>query len=481
MPAPSAAARARLAGALAGLLLLGACAAPPPVRVAETPAAGAGHWLARGLQQPGLQRWLGAQGAQHAPGAAWSARQLRLAALYFHPSLRLARDGVELARADLRLARQWPDPRLQLGFKYQATQAAALPSPWTIGAAIGLLLWSHEQRRAQEQRAEAGLRAARLMLRASAWHLRRQVDGAFVDCWAARRELALQRQLLAVELRREQVLQQREQQGWVSAWRVDEQLRVLRLQRRAVLDAQAGLESARLRLAAAVGVPGRALHREVLDLHSLDAPAPGRFSLPPRRLAQQALQQRADVQAAWQRVLAARAEVQRQISLRDGAPASVAPGAERDQGANDLTLTANLPLPLLNHHEGQIDAARARQALAQDRLLEVQARAASRIEQARAELRAADLAQRVARQGWRRARRAWVSADAATTREWIDPLQRVLVRQRWLQAQQDLLRARSRQWQALVRLRAVLQGRGAPAIGADTGRARALPTLDAQT
>ncbi|MDE2120049.1 MAG: TolC family protein, partial [Betaproteobacteria bacterium] len=115
---------------LAGVLLLAACSAARPPAAVESATASADHWIQRGLEQPGLQRWLRARGASHAPGQAWSERQLRLAALYFHPDEELARAGVQLAQADLRIAGQWPNPRLQLALKYQATQAVALPSPW---------------------------------------------------------------------------------------------------------------------------------------------------------------------------------------------------------------------------------------------------------------------------------------------------------------------------------------------------------------
>lgn len=451
-------------------MLLAACAVPPAPRSVTPPAASAGQWLSRSLDDPGLRQWLRVRGAERTPGAPWTLRQLRLAALYFHPGQQLARAGVQLARADLRIAGQWPNPRLQLDLKYQATQAAALPSPWTLGAAVALLLWSHEQRQAQQQRAEAALRAARAMLDASAWDLRQRVDAAFIDAWQSRRELTLREQALGIARRRMQILDERERQGWVSPWRIDTEQRLLRRQQRAVLDARARVARSRIELAAALGVPARALRGQALELRQLDAPGADDFRLPSARLAQQALRRRADVLAAWQRVRAARAEVRRQISLRDGAPPRVAPGYQRDQGVDDVTLRADLPLPLWNQHQGEIDAARARQAQAQARLLEVQARAASRIEQARAALRAADSARQLAQAAWRRARRAWQGAEAPDTHDWLDPLQRGLVRRRWVLAQLDLLGARARQWHALAELRAALQTGGLQAVG---GPARA--------
>lgn len=391
---------------------------------------------------------------------------MRLAALYFHPDEQVARAGVELAKADLRVARQWPNPRLQFGLKYQATQAAAVASPWTLGAAIGLLLWSHAQRQAQQQRAAAALRAAQAMLRASAWDVRGRVDGAFVDCWLAARDVVLQRRIERLERLRLRLLTAREQQGWASPWQVEMQRRALQRQQRALLAARATADAARLGLAAAVGVPGAALRAQALDFSGFDNPAPRRFALPAASLTQTALRQRADVLAAWQRVRQARAELQRQISLRDGAPARVAPGVERDQGANDLTLAANVPLPLFQHHEGQIDAARARQALAQARLRRVQAVVASQIEQARAALRAANRARRLARAQWTRARHAWLGADTPRARAWIDPLQLAVVQQQWLLAQRDMLGARARQWQALARLDDALQAPGEDGVAA---------------
>ena len=462
-----------------GLVLAGCTSAPAPPATARAVSAERA-WLARGLRQPGLRQWLRAQGASHAPGAAWQLHQLRLVALYYHPDEQLARAGVQLARADLRIAHQWPNPRLQLGIKYQATQAALLPSPWTLGAAIELMLWSRAQRQAQQQRAQAALRAARAMLRASAWRLRLGVDRAFIASWRDTRDLELQSALLRLQRRRLHRLRGLEQQGWASPLRVALALAREQSRQRALLDLRARRAADMLQLAAAIGVPAQALRGRALDLRAFDAAAPAGAPVFASRLAEQALAHRADVRAAWQQLRAADAELRRQIALRDGRPGSVAPGLRRDQGADDLTLRADLPLPLANHHEGQIEAAAARRRQALARLRGVQARASAHFELALLQLRAAARDSRLALARWRRARHLWRIAEAPRTRPWIDPLQRELARDSMLQARRGLLHARARQWLALAALHAALQLQAdwPPSPGGRTPARKGMPSLN---
>lgn len=438
--------------------LLAGCAGVPPQAPARSPQAGANALERRSLLDPGLQRFITLQtGAPRPASQPWGLRRLTLAALYFHPDLRVAQAGMQLAEADLQTARQWPNPRLQLGLKYDTTAALLAPNPWTVGAAIGLLLVSHAQREAQAAQAEAGVRAARLLLHATSWSVQAQVQRAYVALWSAQRQTALQQHVVDANLELQGRITARAQSGLdspLAAALAQQEAQTAALQRTRDRGREIAAHAA---LAATIGVPDAALRAVRIDFTALDfpPPRPDTSRLAPLRAI--ALQQRDDVRAAWQRVQAAQAALDLALAQRDGGPPAIAPGAQRDQGATKLTATAAIALPLFNQHQGQIAAARARLAQSQAVLQQVQAHVLARIEQAEAALQAA---QRETRQAdtLHAADLALLQADeTARGKGWIGLVQVLRTRLRALAAEQAGLQARAAQWQALAELQTSLQ------------------------
>ncbi len=170
-----------------------------------------------------------------------------------------------------------------------------------------------------------------------------------------------------------------------------------------------------------------------------------------------ALQNRADVRAAAAREQAARAALQLALAQRDGGPPSIAPGFQRDQGANRLTADATLPLPLFNQHQGQIAAARARLALRRAELQQMQAGVLKQLEQAAAGLRTANAAQQEAQTLLRADQALLRGAEHAQQDGWTGPLAVALARLRTLTAGRAVLQARAAQWQALARIENAVQ------------------------
>lgn len=438
--------------------VLGGCASAPALPPVTPPSASAQALQHRRLSNPALQRFITLQtGSPQPADLPWDAHRLALAALYFHPGMRVAQADLQLAEADLQTARQWPNPQLQLGLKYNTAAALAAPSPWTVGAAIGLLLVSHAQRAAQTAQARAGVRAARLMLSASGWTVRSRVHLAFITLWAAEQDATLRRRLLNVQMEVQGRTAQRARAGAVSplaAAQAEQAAQTAVLQ---LTQAQGAVRSARATLAAAVGVPEAALRDARLDFAALsNTPA-----MPDaRRLAHwqtAALQNRADVRAAAAREQAARAALQLALAQRDGGPPSIAPGFQRDQGANRLTADATLPLPLFNQHQGQIAAARARLALRRAELQQMQAGVLKQLEQAAAGLRTANAAQQEAQTLLRADQALLRGTEHAQQDGWVGPLAVALARLRTLTAEHAVLLARAAQWQALARIENAVQ------------------------
>lgn len=454
--------RAALALAAALLLTLGGCAVRPPavVEPAVTPQSSAQRLVQRRFNDPGLQRFLAAQtGQAQPPDSPWTPGRLSLAALYFHPDLRVDRTALQLAQADLRIVRQTPNPRLDIGLKYGAAAGLAAPSPWTVGAAIGLLLLSQTQRQAQQ--AAAGVRAARLLLQGTMWRVRAQVEHATVALWVAREQAELQQQAVHTEEQLLHRIAQRAAAGLDSPLAAAQARQAAQRAAMQLARARGGEQQAWAALAAAVGVPVAALRQVRLDLSAYAAPPPRVDPTPAQRL--HALAQHTTVRAAWQRLQAAQAGLRLALAQRDGGPAQIAPGAERDQGVDRLTLGARVPLPLFNQHQGQIAAARARLAEARAGLLQAQARVLTRIERAAAGVAAA---QHQATEAERllQADRHRVSATEAAQRAGLLGNVPVLRgRLLALTAERAVLAARAQQWQATVALQSALQAPLPPA------------------
>ncbi|MGC9162831.1 MAG: TolC family protein [Thiomonas sp.] len=444
--------------ALALATLLAGCAAPPPQQPGVTPRSSAQALLQRSLRDPELARFIATQtGAPQAPTPVWTLRTLSLAALYFHPDLQVGRAGMELAEADLQIAQQRPNPSLQLGLKYGSAAALAAPSPWTVGAAIGLLLQSRAQRAAHVARAQAGVRAARYMLDAVRWQVRARVQRAWIGLWAARRRLRLQQDTVNTARTLQRHIAARAQAGMDAPLAAALAQRATQQAAMRLGQDRAAQRAARIALAAAVGVPAAALQRVRLDFSAMDAAPPGVDQATLARLVHAALQHRDDVRAAWQRVRAARAALQQAQAARDGGPPLLAPGAERDQGVDRLTLGLRLPLPVRNQHQGQIAQARARLARRIAQLAQVQAQALTRVEQAAAALHAAAAQERRSARRVAVDRALFCAALGARARGLVGPLQPLRARLHLLSAQRAQLQARAAQWQALADLQSALQ------------------------
>jgi len=438
--------------------LLGGCASAPPPAPESTPQASARALEQRNLADPGLQRFIALQtGAPRRANPPWSLRDLSLAALYFHPDLRVDQAGVQLAKADLRIALQEPNPSLNLGLKYGGAAALAAPSPWTVAAAIGLLLVSHAQRQAQAAQAEAGVRAARLLLHGARWQVRARVQHAFVALWAARQQTRLQHKVVETDLDLQGRTAARAQAGMdaplaAALAQAAAQTAALQLSRD-----QGHERSAQAALAATIGVPDAALRAVHIDFSALHAapPQPGAAQL--AQLRSDALARRDDIRAAWQLEQAAQAALQLAQAQRDGGPPMLAPGAERDQGVNRLLLNARVPLPLFNQHQGQIAAGRARLARARAVVQQVQGQVLAHIEQAEAGLHAAQT-QSAQAERLSVVNLELLQADEAAQRlGLIGPVQVLRARLRALATEHAALRARVAQWQALGALQAALQ------------------------
>jgi cobalt-zinc-cadmium efflux system outer membrane protein len=335
-------------GALTG------CATPPPQPL--TPARSAAAIEQRSLVDPELVSFLAASGLP--PAGKWDLDRLTLAALYFHPDMAIANAQLAVARAGVRTARERPNP--QTSFSLEHASPAELVSPWTVGAAIGLVLELFHKRGDRVEQATDLERAARHDIAASAWRLRGGVRTALLDIHFAIAQLDYARQQLAVETELARMLGDRVRLGAASSIDMAQAESARQQAALAVAQAQQRLAAGRAKLAVAVGVPLSAFDGVTIDDSAFAAPPP---PVDLARLRRTALTDRADIQASLARYDAADAAVRLELAKRFP-DLTLGPSYSYDQGQNKIGLSAAAALPIFNRNGGPIDEAEAKRALA---------------------------------------------------------------------------------------------------------------------
>jgi len=401
------------AACLAALTLLAGCASVPPRPIA--PDAGAAALEGRRLDDPRLLAFLAASGAPVSPGAPWDLRRLTLAALYYHPDLPVADARLAAAQAAIRTAAQRPNPSFGFAPQFNATNAS--PTAWTIDTAINLLIELFGKREARTDEAKALADAARRDVEDTSWQVRGRVRAALLALWSAERRAGLiaARRDLQGELTG--LVEHRLAAGEASALDVGRERANRDSVSLAVSDAARDIADARVSLAAAIGVPVRALDGVVLDEAAIaGASSPADIA----GLRRAALTSRSDVQAALARYAASEAALRQQLANRFP-NLSIGPGYQYDQGENKFSLNLQADLPVFNANGGPIAEAEAHRSEAAARFTALQAGIIAEIDRAEAacEASAASLAVAdalAARQADRQARDARVFRAGAIDR-----------------------------------------------------------------
>jgi outer membrane protein TolC len=333
---------------------------------------------ARRLTDPGLKRFLEAHGGGLLP--VWDLERLSLAALYFHPSLDVARAQWKTAQAAVQTAGARPNPTLRLAPQYTINPERGL-SPWVAAVEFDVPIETAGKRAYRIAQARYLAEAARLRLRAQAWQVRQQVRAALLDHVAAQRRAALLIESARVQRELVQLLEQRLAGGAVSSLEVAPARMALLRTEADLAQAQRQAAEARARLAGALGLPAHAFDGvELSDEFPLAPELVDRLgSEQMRRLA---LHRRADLLAGLAEYAASQTALQLEIA-RQYPDVRLGPGYEYDQGENKWSVVGvALELPVLSWNRGPIAEAQARRAEAATRLLALQASILAELDQA---------------------------------------------------------------------------------------------------
>lgn len=356
--------------------ILSACASyhPKPLH----PRASAEAFAERRLDAPALGRQvepLLAQPPASWPPTDWGRGTLLAVALVDNPALQHARAEVAQALAGEITARQLPNPTLGLQTEYEVGGSKRLSAendrPWLYGVSFDIpLLWPL-QHRLNERLAGLAASSARWKLMETTWSVRRSLIDALSDWRAARRELGVVGELLHEEGRLVTVIQRRVDAGeqsatalltWQEQQAADRQLR---------MQAQTRQAEAHARVAAALGMPPRALDGLQVRWPDWGRPPP----VPERRfgaLREQALRSRADLAEAIDAYAISETRLQKAVA-RQYPQLHVTPGYYWDHGVHKFPLGFSLTLPIFNRNQGQIAQARAARTAAGEQMLSVQA------------------------------------------------------------------------------------------------------------
>jgi len=373
-------------GATVFAALLSGCLHIPPAPL--SPADSAHALETRTLADPALQAFLSesfGRPREPWPRTSWNVEELTLAAIYFHPSLRVARAQLERADAHEEKAAQRPNPSLTLN--PQRIDPAGGSSPWSGFVQLSWTIETAGKRARYEAVARAGTRVAAANLESAVWLLRGQLTQAVFGLRAATARSVDRERSLELLTQRLGLFERRSQAGTGT---LSEEARERSAQTRAAADraSSARLEAeARARLAAAIGLPRQALDDLELalepdgawtlaaDLGSMDA-------------RDTALQGRSDILAALADYDAAEANLRLELALQY--PNIVlGPTDQYQQGTHQWGLSLTLDLPLVSRNQGGVAEARAARDESAARFEALQAQVMSEVDDACASLDAA--------------------------------------------------------------------------------------------
>lgn len=316
----------------------------------------------------------------------WDLSTLTLAALYFHPELEVSRAKLALARAGVKTAGQIPNPTLSFApGQYPALVSA---SAWSVGFLVNFVLETAGKRGKRIEQARNLVEAARQDIATAAWQVRGGVRSALLDLWAAEGRLRLVERRLTVQAQVVTLLEGRFVAGETSALDVARERINLSQARLSLRDTERQVAEARARLAAALGVPVRALEPVKLSLGAFDRPAepPDVTDLSAGSLRRKALQERTDVLGLLAEYEAMQSALRLEIA-KQFPNISLGPGYTYDQGYDLYTFELSVELPIFNQNQGPIAEAEARRKEAAARFVALQAKIIGDIDRAIASYR----------------------------------------------------------------------------------------------
>jgi outer membrane protein, heavy metal efflux system len=305
-----------------------------------------------------------------------------------NPDLKAARATVDIAQAQINVAKVFPDPDLSLGVgQYDVRRRG---NPTILAAQLSLPIELGGKRRSRIAVAKTGLDAATSDYADATRTLRALAANAFIDALHARTILAQKQSALGHLQRLVEVNQRRLAAGDIAEVELVQSRVEMQRFRAEVLDAEGELRAAELAMTQLLG-----------QEHSLPVRANGELRTPPPTLDQAGLaagiDKRSDVRASALRLEGAQRQIdlehaKRVVDVTVGAGwlHNFAVGGEAGVPSADLvTAFLSVPLPFSRVYRGELEVAESAQRQAQSQVQAIRIRAQAELQQALAHFEAA--------------------------------------------------------------------------------------------
>ncbi len=341
---------------------------------------------ARRLDAPELRAFLVQNHeAREWPPAEWDLKALTLAALYFHPDMDIARAQWGVARAGRITAGERPNPSINPLMGYNATSPTSEVTPWIPEISLEIPIETAGKRGLRIAEARHLAEAARWNILSAAWEVRSRLRGALLDVYSAGEKESLlsdQRKLQAEIVR---LLELQKEAGEVSAYDLTQARVALDSSRLAAIEAARAKEDALARLAAALGLPRKALDGVKI---SFDTFGRSEVDFPAMEVRRHAVLNRSDILASLSEYAAGESALRLEIA-RQYPDIRLGPDYQLDQTDSKWTLGLALDLPILSRNRGPIAEAKARRDESAARFLALQARVIGELDAAAEDCRSA--------------------------------------------------------------------------------------------
>lgn len=360
---------------LFGIFFLAGCAVqryqPSPL-VASTTAA---QLESRSLADDGLRSFeeknLGLPVSSWPPKT-WNLQELSLAAMYFNPSLELARARVARADAAIVTAGARPNPTVGV--------SPGIPSPYLLTLDFSIPVETAGKRGYRIQGARNLDQAARYDLADSAWTVLSGVRLALLNYLLASRNLELFHSEEQVRADQVKILEQILSAGEISKLDVDLARIELSKTEVAIRAAEGQVADSKAALAGALGIPLASLRGAEFSWPGMDTP-PTPESLSAAEIQRDAVLNRLDVRRSLAQYAAAEADLQLEIA-KQYPDINIGPGYTYEETHSFFTVGFSTTVPLFNRNQGPIAEAEARRKEAAAGLLQTQAQIITRSERA---------------------------------------------------------------------------------------------------
>lgn len=322
-----------------------------------------------------------------------SFREYQRRVLAANPDLKAARATLDIARAQINVAKVFPDPEVNLGLvQYDVTRRG---NPTILGTQLSLPIELGGKRRARVAVARSGLDASTFDYAEATRTLRALAGHAFVDALHTRLVVARKQRSLESLQRLVEVNRRRLEAGDIAEVELVQSRVEMQRFRAEVFEAEGELEAAEVAVAALLG-----------DDADLRVEAGGDLRSPPPSFDQAelvaAIENRSDVRAAATRLAGSERQIDLEhakrvvdVSAGVGWMRSLAVSGELGAPSADMVAASvSVPIPFSRIYRGELEAAQSSQRQAQSQLVAIRVRALAELREALVRFEAA--ARRVA-------------------------------------------------------------------------------------